>query len=181
MNLDNATIAVTGATGFLGSHLAIGLTQAGARVRAVVRRPERGEWLMDGYGIEVVHGDLTDPASLVRAFDGVDAVVSNAALAGRGKHYDSYYEANVHGTANVVNAVAEAGVSRMVQISTVGVYRTRLLGPNDEDTPMLSGNERALSSLFTDWRYANTKSLAEQKAWSLCKQLGIQLLSLIHI
>ncbi|MCO4743979.1 MAG: SDR family NAD(P)-dependent oxidoreductase [Proteobacteria bacterium] len=175
MDLRDATLAVTGATGFLGSHIAIELAKAGARVIGVVRTPSRGQWLTDAHGVEFIAADLTDPASLTKAFAGVDAVISNAALAGRGKHYDDYYRANVTGTENVLNATAAADVSRMVAVSTVGIYQTQLRGPNNEDTPMIEGQSRAISQMFTDWRYSATKAEAERRAWQLAEAHDIGL------
>lgn len=175
MNLRNTTLAVTGATGFLGSHIAIELAKAGARVIGVVRTPARGKWLTDAHGIEFVSANLSDPGSLTSAFRGVDAVISNAAQAGRGKDYDAYYDANVVGTENVVNATAHAGVARIIAVSTIGIYKSSLLGPNDEDTPMIEGKGRSLSSMFTDWRYSATKAEAERRAWQLADQHQLSL------
>lgn len=175
MDLAGTTIALTGATGFLGSHIAIELARRGAHVRGVVRTPSKGDWLAEAHGVRFARADLGDRDSLKAAFDGADIVVSNAAAVGTGKTYEAFYEANVQGTENVMQAIAEAGVPRAVVVSTIGVYKTRLLGRNDESTPMLQGRERALSSLFTDWRYSSTKAEAERRAWDLAAEHGIDL------
>lgn len=175
MNLEGRTIAITGATGFLGSHIAIELAARGARVRGVVRTPSKGKWLTDDHGVTFATADLTDPATLQAAFEGADVVISNAAAVGTGKTYDSFYTANVTGTENVMDAIARAGVKRAVAVSTIGIYKTRLRGPNDEQTPQLQGTERAISSIFTDWRYSSTKAEAERRAWQLAEEHGIAL------
>ena len=109
-------IAVTGATGFLGSHIAQALCAHGATVRAVVRTPSKGAFL-EAMGVELVKADLADSEGLKAAFTGCDAVISNAALAIRGRaNWEAYYQANVQGTANVFEAIAAAGVPRAVQI-----------------------------------------------------------------
>ena len=77
MDLSQSTIAVTGATGFLGSHIALELLTRGAKVQAVVRSPEKGAWLAER-GVTFAKADLMDKAALTSAFKGVDAIISNS-------------------------------------------------------------------------------------------------------
>ena len=175
-DLAGRTVAVTGATGFLGSHIALGLAARGARVVGVVRAPDKGRWL-EAHGVTLVAGDLTDRPSLERAFAGVDAVVSNAALGSGQGDLAEFLRINCGGIANVFDAVAAAGVRRVVHISTVAVYRTRLFRAMGEDaTPYDTARRRFnWSDLTTDWRYARTKTLAERIAWQRAEAAGLEL------
>jgi dihydroflavonol-4-reductase len=108
---------VTGATGFLGWHVANKLLARGERVRALVRNTSRVREL-DG---EVVTGDLRDPQSLERAVAGC-AVVFHVAADYRlwAKDPSELYRSNVEGTRNLLTAARDAGVERVVYTSTVG-------------------------------------------------------------
>jgi nucleoside-diphosphate-sugar epimerase len=122
MELKGATVAVTGATGFIGRYLVDALQEAGATVVAAVRNPARAADL----GATVRRADLADRAALTAAFDGADAVVSNAALLsfGTGSRHE-LVETNVVGTQNVLHAARDAGARRVVQLSSATVYRPR--------------------------------------------------------
>ncbi len=108
---------VTGATGFLGWHVANKLLARGEKVRALVRDASRVREL-DG---EVVTGDLRDPESLERAVAGC-AVVYHVAADYRlwAKDPSQLYRSNVEGTRNLLTAARDAGVERVVYTSTVG-------------------------------------------------------------
>ena len=116
-------------------------------------------------GVEVVTADLADQTALVQAFDGVDAVVSNAALGSWQGSLADYRRVNVQGTTHVLDAMQSTGVQRLVHISTVAVGRTQLGRWADEHVERYgrSGRRGAWqpSDLTTDWRYALTKSEAE--------------------
>jgi nucleoside-diphosphate-sugar epimerase len=170
MDLTGRTIAITGATGFLGSHIALELLKRGARVRGVVRSPEKGAWLAD-QGVELARADLMDKAALTEAFRGVDAVVSNAALyVLRPKSWADFLRTNQLGTENVFDAAYAAGVGRIVHVSTCGVYRIRPWGTITEDAPKLTLRDR-----WTNWAYTVTKSLSEESAWERARTYGQQL------
>jgi len=170
MDLKGTHIAVTGATGFLGSHIALDLLERGATVRGVVRSPKKGSWLKDK-GVTFAKADLMDRAALEKAFEGVDAVISNAALfTVQRKSWDDFYQPNKTGTENVYHAARAAGVPRMVQISTIGVYKPKIFGTMKEDSPKLSLKDRRIH-----WNYAVTKSLSENIAWELADKFEQQL------
>lgn len=175
-DLAGRTVAVTGATGFVGSHIALALAARGARVVGVVRTPTKGGW-MEAHGVTCAPGDLTDRASLERAFTGMDAVVSNAALGSNQGDMADFERVNCDGIANLFDAVHAARVPRVVHISTVAVYRTRLYRAMGEDTrPYDTGKRRFnWNDLTTDWRYSRTKTLAEQIAWQRAEQHGLAL------
>jgi len=122
---------VTGATGFLGWHVANRLLARGERVRALVRNTSRVREL-DG---EVVTGDLRDPESLERAVAGC-AVVFHVAADYRlwAKYSSELYRSNVEGTRNLLTAARDAGVERVVYTSTVGCIGVPPDRPGDEDS-----------------------------------------------
>jgi 2-alkyl-3-oxoalkanoate reductase len=108
---------VTGATGFVGSHLAEALREKGDEVTALVRSPSKAAAL-GPLGVRVVPGDLDDPASLARAVEGQDVVFHVAGLvAARDEH--GFLRTNRDGTANLVDAAGRARVSRFVYVSSM--------------------------------------------------------------
>jgi nucleoside-diphosphate-sugar epimerase len=171
MQLRGATIAVTGATGFLGRHLVEGLLRRGAHVIGVVRNPERVPEL-SARGVELRRADLAEPERLAAGFRGADAVVSNAALLSlRNQAWSDYVRTNVDGTANVCEATAAAGVRRIVHISSVGVYRGRRQRVLDEDHAQYGPEVRPgrISA------YPLSKALAERAAQQRAQQHGLAL------
>ena len=143
MQLKGATIAVTGATGFLGRYLVDTLLRRGARVVGVVRNPDRVPELHER-GVELRRADLAERDRLAAGFRGADAVVSNAALLSlRNQPWSEYVRTNVDGTVNVCEAAAAAGVKRIVHVSSVGVYRGRQQRAVDEDHVQLRARRAA--------------------------------------
>lgn len=170
-------VAVTGATGFLGSHLVQVLGERGHTVRGVVRTPGKGA----GLGVELAQGDLGDVASLTRAFAGMDVVVANAALSTRlSAPWKAFEAANLSGVENTLRAAAAVGVPRVVMISTIAVYRAWPGRLNGVDTPLLTAPGLMLTPtlLTTNWRYSLSKARGEALAWRLADELGLQLTAL---
>ena len=142
-------VLVTGASGFLGHHIARQLLDAGRPVRALVHSTSH---LRDLEGAETVTGDLQDSASLARAAAGCDVVYHVAAdYRLWAKDPDELYGSNVEGTRNLIAAAKLAGVSRMVYTSTVGCIE-----PPDESHP--TSLEQMAGA------YKRSKFLAEQLA-----------------
>ena len=165
MQLKGATIAVTGATGFLGRYLVDGLLRRGARVIGVVRNPDRVPELRER-GVELRRADLAEPDRLEAGFRGADAVVSNAALLSlRNQPWAEYVRTNVDGTVNVCEAAAAAGVRRIVHVSSVGVYRGRRHRVVDEDHVQYGPEVRP--GRIT--AYPLSKALADQAAQRLAE------------
>lgn len=110
---------ITGATGFVGSHLVRRVAGEGRPVRALARRP------VEIAGAEVFTGDLTEPASLPGVVSGVDVVVHAAAITGNLKepYGGAYDKINRVGTENLVEAARDAGVRRIVLLSGLGTTR----------------------------------------------------------
>ena len=173
LKLNESTVAVTGATGFLGRYMVKSLLQRGAEVIGVVRDPGRARDLVE-MGVRVRCATLDDRDSMARGFEGADAVISNAALLSLGPtRWREYLAANVMGTANVYDAMAASGVRRAVQLSSVGVYRSPTR-PTDESHPLHS-DLRFFSHLNA---YGVSKALSERKAWEKADEHGIQLTAL---
>jgi dihydroflavonol-4-reductase len=144
---------VTGASGFLGWHVARVLTERGHRVRALCRPASQIRELE----VERVTGDLRDPESLARAVAGCELVFHVAAdYRLWSKHPEELYRSNVDGTRNLLEAAARAGVHRIVYTSTVGCIGMPQDRPGDEDTPV--------SIKDMAGHYKRSKWLAEQLA-----------------
>lgn len=131
---------VTGATGFTGGHLARTLLGRGQSVTALVRDPSRARELA-AEGVELCVGDLSDTASVRQAAAGCEVVYHIAAVYREARHGDDYYRRiNVEGTRNVLDAVAQEGVGRVVHCSTVGVHGDVQTIPADENAPFAPGD-----------------------------------------
>ena len=137
---------VTGADGFIGSHLVEGLVAAGAKVTALAQYNSFGTngWLDEVSddvlsGITLSRGDIRDTAFMERLVAGQEIVFHLAALIAIPHSYDapqSYVDVNVTGTLNVLEAARRHGVRRVVHTSTSEVYGTALTKPIGEDHPL---------------------------------------------
>lgn len=114
-------IVVTGASGYLGSHIVNRLAQEGRPVRAMVHSVPRAknEGRLAGLSIDWVQADVTDPSSLVQAFEGSTSIIHTVAIAIEKGGLD-YETINYQGTAHVVEAARKTGVRRFVNISQLG-------------------------------------------------------------
>ena len=115
---------VTGGTGFIGGRVVRKLRQRGDEVVALVRSPGKAGDLRE-IGCELVEGDLSDNEAIRRAAEGCDAAIHAAAVykvGVRKSEHDAMYDANVRGTERVLDAAFEAGVARIVYVSTVNVF-----------------------------------------------------------
>ena len=158
MDWSRRSVLVTGAGGFIGSHLAERLVASGARTRALVRYSSTGSWgWLDSSSvkedIEVILGDIRDRDSLRQAVAGVDTIFHLAALIGIPYSYHaplSYVRTNVEGTLNVLQAALDAGVSTVVHTSTSEVYGTARYVPIDENHPLQGQSPYSASKIGAD-------------------------------
>lgn len=131
-------VCVTGSTGFVGSHLTRRLLGLGAKVTILVRNTSNKETVAEfaGLGARVVYGDVTDLASVREAVEGQIYVFHIAAMFREAKYADSvYYDVNLGGSRNVLDAAEEAGVKRVLHCSTIGVHSHIVNPPADESEP----------------------------------------------
>ncbi|MGH8971640.1 MAG: NAD-dependent epimerase/dehydratase family protein [Acidimicrobiia bacterium] len=136
---------VTGATGFIGRRLVDGLADAGHKVRALVRDPARAQFL-DRPGVELVQGDLGDPASLNEAVTGTQRVFHCAGLVGDWLRPEETRRINVEGTRALLSACASAGVERVVYLSSLSVYGLGHHHGTDESAPHRYSGETYIDS-----------------------------------
>jgi dTDP-glucose 4,6-dehydratase len=153
-------ILVTGAGGFIGSHLTEALLRRGHSVRALVRYNSQGRTglLEDlgkaaGSGLEIFPGDVTDPGRVRQAVEGCSVVTHLAALIGIPYSYHapaSYTSVNVVGTQNILEASRQAGVERVIVTSTSEVYGTARESPMTERHPLQAQSPYAASKIAAD-------------------------------
>ena len=165
-------ILVTGADGFIGSHLTEALVLKGYKVRAFVHYNSFGSWgwldhcAPDVKGhFEVFAGDIRDPHGVKEAMKGCDAVLHLAALIAIPYSYhspDTYVDTNVRGTLNVLQAARELGVKKVVHTSTSEVYGTARFVPITEEHPLQGQSP-----------YSATKIAADQLAYSFYASFGL--------
>jgi dTDP-glucose 4,6-dehydratase len=137
---------VTGAAGFIGSHLVEALLAEGWQVKALAHYNSRSSWgwlehlrQQRELPLEVVLGDVQDPFQMQKETRGCDTVFNLASLIAIPYSYDapaSYVQTNVNGTLNVLKAASEAGIDRFIHVSTSETYGTARYVPIDEDHPL---------------------------------------------
>ncbi|MEQ9122732.1 MAG: SDR family NAD(P)-dependent oxidoreductase, partial [Alphaproteobacteria bacterium] len=160
MNLSDKKIVVTGADGFIGSHLTEALVARGCDVRAFCLYNSFGSrgWLdtapksVQG-AIEVIMGDVRDPHAVRAALTGADVVLHLAALIAIPYSYiapDSYVDTNIRGTLNVVQAARNLGLARVVHTSTSEVYGTAQFVPITEEHPVHGQSPYSASKIGAD-------------------------------
>ena len=153
-------VLVTGADGFIGSHLTESLLAAGHQVRAFCLYNSTGSWgWLDTLPqnirseLDVVLGDIRDPLCVREAMRGCDQVFHLAALIAIPHSYvapSSYIDTNIHGTLNIVQAARDLGVSRVVHTSTSETYGTAQRVPITEDHPLVGQSPYAASKIGAD-------------------------------
>lgn len=112
---------VTGGTGFIGSHLVDELLRQGYEVR-VLRRPTSSTTYLEGKDVTIAIGDLSDTASLVKACEHIDVVFHVAALPRDWGSRKEFFEVNLYGTKNLLDACVEQSIPRFVFMSSAAVY-----------------------------------------------------------
>jgi NAD dependent epimerase/dehydratase len=153
-------ILITGADGFIGSHLTEAAVRAGHEVRAFVLYNSFNSWgWLDGCAedvkgkFEVFAGDVRDPNGVRSAMEKCDAVLHLAALIAIPYSYhspDTYVDTNVKGTLNIVQAARQLGVAKVVHTSTSEVYGTARFVPITEDHPLQGQSPYSASKIGAD-------------------------------
>ncbi len=153
-------ILITGADGFIGSHLVEAAVRGGYDVRAFVLYNSFNSWgwldqcAPDVKGkFEVFAGDIRDPHGVRQAMTGCDAVLHLAALIAIPYSYhspDTYVATNITGTLNVVQAARDLGVARVIHTSTSEVYGTARFVPITEDHPLQGQSPYSASKIGAD-------------------------------
>lgn len=158
MKLTGKTVLVTGADGFIGSHLTEMLVREGAHVRALTLYNSFNSW---GWledidcleRIEVVSGDIRDPHFARKITEKVEVVFHLAALIAIPYSYvapESYMSTNVNGTLNMLQAARESGAKRFVHTSTSEVYGTARFVPINEDHPLQAQSPYSATKIAAD-------------------------------
>lgn len=160
MHLEGTKVLVTGAGGFIGSHLTETLVRQGAKVRAFVRYNSLNSWgwldqcpLGVKKEIDVFAGDIRDQNGVRKAVEGRDVVFHLAALIGIPYSYhspDTYVDTNVKGTLNVVQAARELGVQKVIHTSTSEVYGTARSVPITEEHPLQGQSPYSATKIGAD-------------------------------
>jgi len=151
-------VLVTGAGGFIGSHLAERLVELGAQVRAFVRYNALGSrgWLEDSRlngQMEIIAGDICDRDSIGAAARGTEIIFHLAAMIAIPYSYhapSSYVRTNVEGTLNILQTAKDFGVARVVHTSTSEVYGTARYVPIDESHPLQGQSPYSASKIAAD-------------------------------
>jgi NAD dependent epimerase/dehydratase len=158
MNLNGKKVLVTGAGGFIGSHLTEQLIEYGANVKAFIRYNSKNQW---GWlesspykgQIEVYTGDIRDYDSVKAAVKDTQVVFHLAALIGIPYSYVSplaYIRTNIEGTYNILQAARELGAERVIHTSTSEVYGTARYAPIDENHPLQPQSPYSASKIGAD-------------------------------
>lgn len=160
MKLENKKILVTGADGFIGSHLTEELIRRGFNVRAFVLYNSFNSWGWLDHAeseikknLDIFAGDVRDPHGVRTAMKGCDVVFHLAALIGIPYSYhspDTYVDTNIKGTLNIVQAARELGVAKVLHTSTSEVYGTARFVPITEEHPLQGQSPYSASKIGAD-------------------------------
>jgi len=160
MRIKNKKVLVTGACGFIGSHLTERLLKEGCNVKALVYYNSFNSWgWLDTFTkdklkeVEVLAGDVRDPVYIKKAMRNIDAVFHLAALIGIPFSYssvDSYIDTNTKGTLNILQACRDNAIERVVVTSTSEVYGTARYVPIDEKHPLQPQSPYSASKIASD-------------------------------
>lgn len=159
-------VLLTGGSGFLGSHIAEQLTEAGHSVRALVRRSSDTRFLRSLPGMELVSGAVEDAEAVREALEGVEAVIHAAGLV-KARSPQEFARVNVEGTRNVLQAaVARGGIRRFVLVSSLAA-----VGPSADGRPVSADNPPGPVT-----HYGRSKLAAERLVLEVADRLPVTIL-----
>src|ERR1700733_11357117 len=159
-------VLVTGASGFLGGHVAEALSARGDRVRALVRKTSKREHLAKLENVELFEGSIEQQERVQAAVDGVDAIVHCAGIV-KARDADEFFMVNVGGTSTLVEAAPQCGkdIKRFVQVSSL-----EACGPSANGEPVPSDQENPVTA------YGRSKLAAEKVVLSAKDQMPVVIL-----
>jgi len=156
-------ILVTGATGFIGSHIARKLVERGEHVKVLLRKSSRTSNI-DDIDVERVYGDVMDINSVNEALKGCDTLYHTAGVASfRKEDYQKMEDVNVQGTSNILTAALNAGTKKVVHTSSIAAIGVAPHGG-------IANEETEYGLDYLGVKYLDTKHRGEQKALELAKQ-----------
>jgi dTDP-glucose 4,6-dehydratase len=168
--MKDQTIVVTGAAGFIGSHLTEALLKKQAKVRALVKYNSRSdagflsENAINNPNLELIFGDVRDPFAVNKLLEGATSVYHLAALIGIPYSYtapQSYVDTNINGTLNILEAAKTNNLEHVILTSTSEVYGTALHTPMSETHPLQAQSPYSASKISADMLgYSYAKSFA---------------------
>lgn len=170
-------VMITGATGFIGSHITRAFCENQVRVGCLIRSGSSISNI-EGLPLEFKSGDIRNTGDLTRAFAGYDWVIHNAAKVADWGNYDEFYQTNVIGTVNVLTACAQAGIKNIIMTGSNSVY-------GEENSPIVKDENSPYNPHYRYFAdgifscrlnyYRDTKALAKKEALSLAEKNGLNL------
>ena len=159
-------VLVTGASGFLGGHVAERLSARGDTVRALVRKTSNTRHLQTLAGVELFEGSVEQASRVVEAVDGVDAIVHCAGIV-KARTSDEFFMVNVGGTSNLVDAARKAGkkLARLVHVSSL-----EAAGPSADGRPVPVDQENPVTA------YGRSKLAAEKVVLAASAEVPVTIL-----
>jgi len=171
------SVIITGATGFIGSHITRVFCKNQIRVGCLVRENSNRSNI-EGLPVEIRIGDIRNIRDLENAFQGYDCIIHNAAKAADWGNFDEFYQTNVTGTLNVLNACIKAGIKNVIMTGSNSVYgEENSFTVKDENFNYNSHYKYFADSIFPCRLnfYRDTKALAKKEAIEFAKNNGLNL------
>ena len=170
-------VLVTGSTGFIGGHVTRYLAGKGIKVTCLVRETGDRSFIRD-LPVTYFTGDITDLKGLQKAFRGQDAVIHTAGMVNDWGKYESFYQDNVRGTLNVLQAALDNSIKKIVITGSVSSYGEEdFTGVKDENSPFNSHYPYWMDGFFASGmnHYRDTKALMTDEALAFAQRHGMDL------
>ncbi|MCK4260313.1 MAG: NAD-dependent epimerase/dehydratase family protein [Halanaerobiales bacterium] len=171
------SIIITGATGFIGSHITRVFCKNQIKVGCLIRKTSNIANIKE-LPVELEFGNISNIIDLKNAFDGYDFIIHNAAKVADWGNFDEFYHTNVIGTLNVLNACVKVGIKNIIMTGSNSVYgEENNLTVKDENSPYNSHYKYFGDSIFPCKLnfYRDTKALAKKEAIKFAKNNGLNL------